>query len=102
MEVIMSNLTNSYEHVVSDNDIDSDFEYNFDLNPFTYLLQGIHFLIVRPYGYFVRLSKNISDRLHRIQQEQAYRRTFKGPACLMRKWDQYGTKAFLDTCDVPQ
>jgi hypothetical protein len=81
----MNNLSKSYENVVSDHDIDSDFEYNFDLNPFTYLLQGIHFLIAQPYGYFVRLSKKVSDRLHRIQQEQAFRRTFKGPACLMRK-----------------
>lgn len=81
----MSNLSSSYEHVVSDHDIDSDFEYNFDLNPFTYLLQGIHFFTVHFYGYYVRLSKNISDRLHRVQQEQAFRRTFKGPACMMRK-----------------
>jgi hypothetical protein len=81
----MSNFSNSSENVVSDHDIDSDFEYNFDLNPFTYLLQGVHFLIVRPYGYFVHLSRNISDRLHRIQQEQAFRGTFKGPACMMRK-----------------
>lgn len=81
----MSNLSNRYENVVSDHDVDSDFEYNFDLNPFNYLLQGIHFLIAKPYGFFERLSKNISDNLLRIQQEQAFKRTFKGPACMMRK-----------------
>lgn len=81
----MTNVSNSYENVVSDHDIDSDFEYNFDLNPFTYLVQGIHLSIVQPSRYFVRLLKKISGRLHRIQQEQAFRRTFKGPACMMRK-----------------
>jgi hypothetical protein len=69
----MSNFSNSYENVVSDHDTDSDFEYNFDLNPFTYLLQGAHCLIVWSYRFFVRLSKNISGRLHRIQEEQAFR-----------------------------
>lgn len=87
-KLYMSNLSSSYEHVVSDHDIDSDFEYNFDLNPFIYLLQGIHFLIVRPYGYSVYLLRKISDRLDRIHQEQAFRRTFKGPACMLRKWSQ--------------
>ena len=81
----MNKLSNSFERVVSDHDIDSDFEYNFDLNPFSYLLQGLHLLIAEPYGFFVRLSKKISDRLHIVQQEQAFRRTFKGPACMMRK-----------------
>ena len=81
----MTNVSNSYEKVVSDHDIDSDFEYNFDLNPFTYLVEGIHFSLVQPYGYLVRLSKKISAWLHRIQQEQAFRRTFKGPACMIRK-----------------
>ena len=81
----MNNLSYSFERVISDQDIDLDFEYNFDLNPFTYLLHGIHLLITQSYRHFLRLSKDISNRLHRVQEEQAYRRTFKGPACMMRK-----------------
>ncbi len=80
----MSNITKSYHRVITASDIDSDFEYNFDLNPFTYLLDGILFLIAVPFSLLSRLLKNNSDRLHRIQRDQAFRRTFKGPACILK------------------
>jgi len=80
----MIDNSNSSDNVISDYDIDSDFEYNFDLNPFNYLLQGIHWLVSLPYDLLTSLSKNAFDRLHRIQKEQAFRRTFKGPACILK------------------
>ena len=38
-----------------------------------------HWLIVTPYALLGRVVKNTSERLHKIQKEQGYRRTFKGP-----------------------
>jgi hypothetical protein len=80
----MNNVTNSVDHVISEYNLDSDFEYNFDLNPFTYLLLAIHSLVALPYSLLMRLSKNVSDRLRKVQEEQAFRRTFKGPACILK------------------
>jgi hypothetical protein len=80
----MNNVTNSLDHVISEYNLDSDFEYNFDLNPFTYLLLAIHSLVALPYSLLMRLSKNVSDRLRKVQEEQAFRRTFKGPACILK------------------
>lgn len=65
-------------------DLDNDFEYNFDLNPFNFIIDTIHWLVVTP----VKVSKYIfnwaSARLHRIQADQNYRRTFKGPVCMLK------------------
>lgn len=65
-------------------DLDSDFEYNFDLNPFSFILDTVHWLVVTP----VKVSKHVlnwaSARLHRIQSDQNYRRTFKGPVCMLK------------------
>ena len=33
---------------ITEADIDRDFEYNFDLNPFTQILDGVHWLIAPP------------------------------------------------------
>jgi hypothetical protein len=42
----VKNNKNIPDLVISDEDIDADFEYNFDLKPFNYLLEGLHKLIV--------------------------------------------------------
>ena len=42
----VKNNKNIPDLLISDEDIDADFEYNFDLNPFNYLLEGLHKLIV--------------------------------------------------------
>ena len=66
------------------NDFNSDFEYNFDLNPFNYLLEGIHLLVSVPFGLAVGLTQKASARLRRIQEEQSYKQTFRGPACMLK------------------
>ncbi len=80
----MNDFRNSYDKVITARDIDSDFEYNFDLNPFTHLLDGLLFLVALPSSMLVRLSRNVSGRLQKFQQGQALRRTFKGPACILK------------------
>ena len=80
----MNTIRNSHDKVITADDIDSDFEYNFDLNPFTYLIDGLLFLEALPSSLLLRLSRNVSGRLQKIQEEQALRRTFKGPACMLK------------------
>lgn len=80
----MNNARNSYDKVITSGDIDRDFEYNFDLNPFTYLIDGLLFLVALPYDMLLRLARNVSGRLQKTQEEQALRRTFKGPACMLK------------------
>ena len=76
-------LSNSYS-TVSAQDINSDFEYNFDLNPFNYLLEGVHLLVSVPFRFTIGLAHKASARLHRIREEQSYKQTFKGPACMLK------------------
>ena len=83
--VAMSKISNRSCKIISDDDRDSDYEYNFDLNPFNYLLQGVHLLVALPFKTLAGLFKHVTDRLHRIQRDQRYRRTFKGPACMLPK-----------------
>ena len=80
----MSKQSRNPDNIISARDIDYDFEYNFDLNPFNYLLEGIHLLIMVPLSIAVSLTKKASARLHKIQEEQAYRQTFKGPTCMLK------------------
>lgn len=76
-------LSSSYK-TVSARDFNSDFEYNFDLNPFNYLLEGIHLLVSVPFRFTVSVTQKASARLHRIQEEQSYKQTFRGPACMLK------------------
>ena len=80
----MSAQARHKDTIISERDIDSDFEYNFDLNPYTYLLEGIHLLIQVPTGIGAGLIKRASGQLHKIKEEQSFRRTFKGPACMLK------------------
>lgn len=76
-------LRNSYS-AASAHDFNSDFEYNFDLNPFNYLLEGIHLLVTVPFRFTAGLAQKASARLRRIQEEQSYKQTFRGPACMLK------------------
>ena len=76
-------LSNSYS-AVSTSDLNSDFEYNFDLNPFNYLLEGIHLLVSVPFNFTVNVAQKASARLRRIQEEQSYKQTFRGSACMLK------------------
>jgi hypothetical protein len=80
----MNKYTDSSENIVSDDELNADFEYNFDLKPFNYVLDGIHWAVALPYSLLTHLFQATSEKLHRIQQDQAYRRTFKGPACILK------------------
>lgn len=68
----------------SQSDLDNEFEYNFDLNPFNLVLDGIHWLIVTPVNIVKYLFNWTLARLHQLQSEQNYRRTFKGPVCMLK------------------
>jgi hypothetical protein len=70
--------------IINDADLDGDFEYNFDVSPFSYLLDGIHWLVTTPYHLATRLFRSMTNRLHTIQKEKGWRRTFKGPSCSLR------------------
>ena len=76
-------LRNSYSRVTA-YDFNSDFEYNFDLNPFNYLLEGVHLLVSVPFRFTVGLAQKASARLRRIQEDQSYKRTFRGPVCMLK------------------
>ena len=69
---------------VTESDMDNDFEYNFDLSPFNLILDGIHWLVVTPISKIKKIFSWAAARLHTIQKEQNYRRTFKGPVCLLK------------------
>ncbi|MBT8361074.1 MAG: hypothetical protein HKP41_09555 [Desulfobacterales bacterium] len=53
----MKNNKNIPDLVISDEKIDADFEYNFDLNPFDYLLEGLHNLIVLVFSLSSKAKK---------------------------------------------
>ncbi|MBT8355237.1 MAG: hypothetical protein HKP52_01430 [Desulfofustis sp.] len=80
----MTQKLNDAYVAVSGNDFNTDFEYNFDLNPFNYLLEGIHLLVSVPFKFAAGLTKKASAGLHRIQEKQSYRKTFKGPVCMLK------------------
>ncbi|NNK93381.1 MAG: hypothetical protein HKP41_03425 [Desulfobacterales bacterium] len=69
---------------ITEADIDSDFEYNFDLNPFTQLLDGIHWLTVTPVGLVRSKTKAFADHIQAMRDKQSYKRTFKGPVCMLK------------------
>ena len=69
---------------VSESDMDNDFEYNFDVTPFNLILDGVHWLVVTTATAVKKTINWAADRLHTIQKEQNYRRTFKGPVCLLK------------------
>ena len=48
----MKNKKKTPDLPISEEDFDADFEYNFDLNPFNYLLEGLHNLIVSVFALF--------------------------------------------------
>ena len=69
---------------INEADLDNDFEYNFDLNPFKLILDGSHLLVVTSVNAVKHLVKRASARLRAIQTQQNYRRTFKGPVCMIK------------------
>ena len=69
---------------VTESDMDNDFEYNFDVSPFNLILDGVHWLVVTPVNTMKKIFNRAAARLHTIQKEQNYRRTFKGPVCLLK------------------
>ena len=68
----------------NESDLDNEFEYNFDLNPFKLVLDGVHWMIVTSVNALKHLVRMASARLHTIQTQQNYRRTFKGPVCMIK------------------
>jgi hypothetical protein len=69
---------------ITEVDIDRDFEYNFDLNPFTQILDGIHWLIATPVNLASSRARVFAARIQTMREEQSYRRTFKGPVCMLK------------------
>ena len=76
----MKNLTGN----ITDSDIDNDFEYNFDLYPFNSLLFGLHGLIAATYSHSRNLLDTLSVRVSDTRNDLRYRRTFKGPVCMLK------------------
>ena len=69
---------------IPESDIETDFEYNFDLKPFNYVLDGLHWLVATPIHLALQLFKTGRNKLHTIRAEKGWKRTFKGPACIIR------------------
>ncbi len=69
---------------ITESDLDNDFEYNFDLNPYNLLLNAIHRLVTTPFHMGKWLIDVASSRLLEIHKNQNYRRTFKGPVCMLK------------------
>jgi len=69
---------------ITEADIDRDFEYNFDLNPFTQILDGVHWLIATPVDLASSKAKAFSARLQARREERSCRRSFKGPVCMLK------------------
>ena len=61
---------------ITESDLDADFEYNFGLTPFNYLLDGVHWLVVSPY--------HLVKRLFAAKSTQAQNGAFQGPVCLLK------------------
>lgn len=80
----MTKQLGNYYSSISASEGGSDFEYNFDLNPFNYLLEGVHLLVSVPFCFAASVVNKTSARLRRIQEEQSYKQTFRGPACLLK------------------
>ena len=73
-----------FNTTITEADIDRDFEYNFDLNPFTQILDAVHWLIAAPVELLSSKTKAIAARFQAIRDEQNYKRTFKGPVCMLK------------------
>lgn len=69
---------------ISETDIDSDFEYNFALSPFTQLLDGVHWLVTTPLIMVSSIMKLSTARFQTIREQQSYKRSFKGPVCMLK------------------
>ena len=69
---------------ITEADIDRDFDYNFDLNPFTQILDGVQWLIATPLNLASSKAKALAARIQAMREEQSYRRTFKGPVCMLK------------------
>ena len=61
---------------ITQSELDGDFEYNFGLTPFNYLLDGIHWLVTAPYHAIKRLIAAKSTRTQKYG--------FQGPVCLLK------------------
>ena len=69
---------------ITEADIDRDFEYNFDLNPFTQIVGTVHWLFATPAELASSKAKAFAARIQAMREEQNYRRTFKGPVCMLK------------------
>ena len=69
---------------IPESDIETDFEYNFDLKPFNYVLDGLLWLVAAPFHLAAQSFKAGHKKLHAIREEKGWKRTFKGPACMHR------------------
>lgn len=60
----------------TEKDIDFDFEYNFDLKPFNYLVQGIHNLVIIPIAFISGLIISLFQHLKNGTHHDPRRHTF--------------------------
>ena len=74
----------SLYRTIAEADIDSDFEYNFDLKPFNTLLDGVHWLITTPVHAAEHLVGWFSARLRAVREAHDFKRTIKGPVCMLK------------------
>ena len=80
----MNNSSQLTDQVISEYELAPGFDYNFDLTPFRYIIEGIYHAVAIPSSLVTGLYRIVSARLHKIQEDQAFRRTFKGPACILK------------------
>lgn len=72
----MKEIQRAVNRYVTEENIVSDFEYNFDLQPFNYLIQGIHNLIVIPITFISGLTISLFQRLKNGSHHDPRRHTF--------------------------
>jgi len=72
----MKEIQRAVNRHVTEENIDSDFEYNFDLQSFNYLVQGIHNLIVIPITFISGLTVSIFQHLKNRIHDDPRRHTF--------------------------
>ena len=74
----------SLNRTFTEADLDSDFEYNFDLNPYDKLLDGVHWLITTPVIAVRYLIGGFSSRLKATRELNDFKRTIQGPVCMLK------------------
>lgn len=70
--------------IIRESDLDADFEYNFDVTPFDYIINGIHWLVTTPFHSAAQLVKVVSAQRSNTGSKRVNHNSFSGPYCMLK------------------